>query len=87
MKKGNMVAFHKKIDKFLWNTENLSAILWNTENIAAILYKYIICHIKYIYDIGKNHRTGSILFYIWNWLGMGMADLNQERIYMYQAVE
>ena len=69
MKEGNTVAFQKKkkkIDKFLWNTEI----------VAAMLYKYI-CHIKYIYDLGRNHRIDSIVFYIWNWIGIRTIYLNQ----------
>ena len=79
MKEGNTVAFQqkkkKKIDKFLWNTEN----------VATMLYKYIY-HIKYIYDIGRNHRIDFIVFYIWNWIGMHPIYLNQWRLYMSQAL-
>ena len=65
-KYGSFSKKKKKIDKFLWNTEN----------VAAMLYKYI-CHIKYIYDLGRNHRIDSIVFYIWNWIGIRTIYLNQ----------
>ena len=49
-----MLAFQKNIDKFLQNTEN----------VATVLFKYIVCHIKYIYDLGKHCKIESIVFYI-----------------------
>ena len=52
MKEGYMVAFVKRFNKFLSNTEN----------VATIFYTYIICHIKYIYDLGKDHRIETIMF-------------------------
>ena len=57
-------SFWKKINEFLWNTEN----------VATILYTYIICHIKYIYDLGKDHKIESLMFYNWNWKGMCMIS-------------
>ena len=30
---------------------------------------YIACHMKYTYDLGKDHRIESIMFYVWNWIG------------------
>ena len=49
-----MLGFQKNIDKFLQNTEN----------VATVLFKYIVYHIKYIYDLGKHREIESIVFYI-----------------------
>ena len=62
-----MLGFQKNIDKFLQNTEN----------VATVLFKYIVYHIKYIYDLGKHRKIESIVFYIWNWIGMCKIYVNQ----------
>ena len=85
MKEGYMVAFVKRFNKFLSNTQMLLLCYikyWKKSN--AIFYTYIICHIKYIYDLGKDHRIETIMFYIWNWIALvliagfraGLAGLN-----------
>ena len=62
-----MLGFQKNIDKFLQNTEN----------VATVLFKYIVCYIKYIYNLGKHRKIESIVFYIWNWIGMCKIYVNQ----------